>query len=160
MLDYAALKTELTTDPAGLGYTAPIAAGSDAGVADLINSIGSGSAYLLQLPSIDKNTFLTLTTPAAVRIGIGQTGADGSTPLSAAAIAKWTAVLAQGRAADPGSQINLALIATLGSPVADNVMTSAEFAALTTRQGSRAEVLFGAGTVVTSDDVATALRGA
>ncbi len=159
MIDYSALNAELTADPQSLGFAALLADGDDEGLAALLDAVGSGSAYTLTLATLDKNSFLTATTPAAVRLAIGGNGADGSTPLTTVVIAKWSAVLAQARAADPGSQINLALLDQLGSPVTDNVMSQAEFTAMTTRQGSRAEVLFGAGTIVSSDDVAEALRG-
>jgi hypothetical protein len=62
-----------------------------------------------------------------------------------------------------GSMVDLAAIATLsaalGDPVGTFVMTQSEYAAMTTRQGIRAEVLWGAGTVVGPNDVSMALRG-
>ena len=158
-MDYIALRGEITDDPLGLGYGPLATAGNDAGLAALLNGVGSGADYLLTLAYLDKNLFLTITTPAAVRLATGL-GADQTNPLGAIVTGKWNAVLEQARAADPGSQINLGLLTQLGNPVSDNVMTADEFAALTTRQGSRAEVLGGAGTVVTSDDIALALRGA
>lgn len=37
MIDYAALKTELTTDPNAYGYTAHVASGNDSALAELLN---------------------------------------------------------------------------------------------------------------------------
>jgi hypothetical protein len=157
-MNYTALNQELASDPFSLGFAPLATSGSDSGLAGLLNAVRSGADFLLTLTYLDKNQFLTATTPAAVRLAIGF-GADDATGLTTAVVAKWNAVLAQARAADPGSQVNLGLLQQLGSPVADNVMTADEFAAMTRRQGSRAEVLFGPGTTITSDDVATALRG-
>lgn len=43
-MDYIALKNEITTDPAGLGYVALSAAGDDQGIADALNLVRTGTA--------------------------------------------------------------------------------------------------------------------
>src|SRR5438552_1527899 len=156
-MDAAILGTEIQTDPKALGYAALVAAGQDADVAAALNARSGPGAATISLAAIDRNTFLKITTAAAIRVATG-IGSDGAA-LAAGAAAKWGAVLAQARAADPGSQIDLTLLPSLGDPSADRVMAPSELAALTTRTGSRAEVLFGPGTVVTPSDVSFALRG-
>jgi len=152
--DAAALKTELQNDPQSLGYANLAQAARDQAIADLLNAPGAG---LVPLTEQTKNLFLRITTPAAIRLAVG-VGTDNQ-QLEALAVAKWKTVLEQARAADPGSSINVSLVganAPLGDPVADKVMTSDEFLALTNRVGSRAEVLFGAGVVVTAEQVGAA----
>ena len=156
-MDAATLETEIQTDPRALGYAALLAAGNDAGIAALLNAVTGSGAATIALASIDRNTFLKITTAAAIRVATG-IGSDGGA-LAAGAAVKWGAVLAQARAADPGSQIDLTLLPSLGDPSADRVMAPSELAALTTRTGSRAEVLFGPGTIITPSDISFALRG-
>ena len=154
----AALASELSTDPASMGYAALIAAGNVNGIVALINSLTSPGAATITLSSVPKNTFLAGTLAAAVRLGVG-IGTDNQTQLSAAILAKWGAVFSQARAADPGSAIDLTLMtsAALGNPVTDLVMAQAEYTALTSRTGTRAEVLWGAGTAPANEDVIAAL---
>ena len=119
-MDAATLETEIQTDPRVLGYAALLAAGNDAGVAALLNAIVGPGAATIAPAAIDRNTFLKITLAAAIRIATG-VGTDGAA-LAAGAAAKWGAVLTQARAADPGSQIDLTLLPSLGDPSADRVM--------------------------------------
>lgn len=77
--------------------------------------------------NVPKNTFLHITTPAAARIA-ASVGTDGN-PLGPRG-AFWRGVLNQARAADPGSQIDISILPSLGDPVADLVMTRDELEAL------------------------------
>lgn len=65
----AALKSELTTDPAKVGYATPIASGADNQVAALINAINSSYAFYLP---IDGDELLTWATANAVLINIDE----------------------------------------------------------------------------------------
>lgn len=140
----AALRAEIQNDPAGLGYAAAVAAGADGAVADLLNAVGAGAAYSIYksdvpvhdvIANIDSANFASLTTlqVAKLQLLFAGTGALDATDGNTRAIA--TGVFA-------GMTATLTNLATLVK-----------------RQGSRAEVLWGDGCVVTADDVAHALRG-
>jgi hypothetical protein len=156
MIDPTALAAELSADPMHAGYAAPLAAGADGAVAALLNATTGPGAGALVLSFLAKNDFLIATSVVAVRLAIG-IGADGQTTLADVVKAKWTAALDQARSADPGSSIDLAVIQMLGDPVADGVLSTDELAKLKARTGSRAEVLFGAGSIVDHNDVSRAL---
>lgn len=145
------LKAFIEATPAT--FAVPVGLGDHNQVAALLNAPGAG---VIPLTLREKNEFLTYTAAAAVRLAVG-VGADGKTPLAQTVIQKWTAALQHSYAADPGSQISLGVISLLGDPVADNILTSAELTALSTRQGSLAEVQFGPGVVVPVNDVSAAL---
>ena len=156
----AALASELAADPATLGYAAQIALGSDSGLLALVNSMTSTAITLTSQP---KNIFLTAAAPAAVRLALGL-GTDGN-PISATLVTAWKAALTHSYAADPGSSIDLGVIAALNAvagtdPVTAKIMTQGEYLAMTQRPGTRAEVLFGAGVAVQLSDISMALRGA
>jgi hypothetical protein len=155
----AILKTEFTVDPAALGYASQISIGSDSGVLALVNSM---TATVITLTALAKNDFLLATAPAAVRIGVGISTTGSALP--AATQAGWRAALTHVYAADAGTPIDLGIIAMLAAllsdPNAQSVMTSAEYAAATSRPGTRAEVLFQTpGIAVGLDDISMALRG-
>lgn len=44
-MDYAALQTELLTDPAGMGYAPHVASGADNRLSDLLNAPKAGTAF-------------------------------------------------------------------------------------------------------------------
>ncbi|HXG76456.1 MAG TPA: hypothetical protein VNJ53_07800 [Gaiellaceae bacterium] len=152
-LDLAALANELRTDPAALGYAPLVASGSDAALADLLNrrnragrrpiavaplllrAAASGVLAILTAASQD------LTKPAAVR----------------------AAALAILKVLDRVDTLDLddpALRGVLDGLVAAGVLTAAQrdaVVAFGNAQISRAEELFGPGTVVSHLDVARAL---
>jgi hypothetical protein len=134
-INYLALKNEVANDPLHLGYSGK----TDAQVAALGDSLSSAGAATVTMTALSKNAFLAATVAAAVRCA---TGLDiNNAALGAGIAAKWNAVLQQAQNADPGSLINLSLVESgaLGSPVADKVMTQAEYNALVTRPGTRFE---------------------
>jgi hypothetical protein len=148
-VDYAALKQEVTADPLGLGYAARVAAGDDAGVAALLNAAAGPGAAAVAVQSMARGDFL---------LAIG--GAYLALPnLSAAVQAKWDRILAVIRAADAVTVASPLVQNLLALAVADGVLAQADVDAVKTRTGSRAEVLFGAGTAVSGSDVSYALRG-
>lgn len=135
----SALKTELTTDPTGLGYAAHIASGVTEELAKILNQ--PRSAILFDRLSV-----------AAFEI------------FEAVAPTEWPAVpsaekqrvqivLSMGTVNLKGANTRAALQAAFDlSPI-----TKANILALIKRQGSRAEELFGEGTSVTHLDVGEAL---
>lgn len=139
----AALKTELQTDPAALGYAALIAAGADQGCADALNLLRAGASFSVQLPtitSLDVQSCLDPTEFAA---------------LSATALSQLNVMLS-------GGTVNVAAAnvrTILGAIFPGGGPTRTAIIAIVKRQGSRAEVLGGAGTIITHQDVAKALRG-
>lgn len=148
------LAEELAADPLSLGYAPLLTVADDSAVAALLNARTGAGTDTLTLARLPRNEWLAGTVSVAVRVEIG-VGTDAQ-PLDAVARAKWRAVIEQARASDPGSLINLGLLSILGDPVSDRVMAQGELDALTTRIGSRAEVLWGAGTIITPDQVGAA----
>lgn len=147
-IDPAALRAEITTDPAGLGYAPLVAAGADAGIAALLGATTGPGAAPIALPSVSRDAFLLGLRPAYMSLPT----------LPAAVQQKWDRILAAinsgaAVAIDAGTQ------GLLASAVADGVLTQAQADAVWHRTGSRAEVLFGPDTVMTQADVSFALRG-
>lgn len=123
------------------------AAADDQAIADLLNSTTSSGAALVNIPSFSKEQFSTGVLPAI----------EALPTASAALQTKWNAMLnvmlAQGG-------IALAAVSSLVAQlVIDGLMTQAQVDAFTKRQGSRAEALWGAGTIITAAQVSVALRG-
>lgn len=142
-IDYAALKTELGTDPAGIGYAASVAAGNDTETARLINEVrtvaptftinrGPVSSQLV-VNEFDATEFGLLVTNDLLRLSI--VTQFGTVDLS-----------------DASTRQILGAIFPAGGPTRTNLI------ALATRACSRAEFLFGRGTEVSPVDVAKALR--
>lgn len=140
-IDYAALKSEIQTDPIALGYASHVASGDDAGVAILLGA-----------------------TQQTININVGVVPAYKV--FEAIVPAEWSAlsaddkqriqsILAMGDVDTTGPNTRAAF--TTAFPA--TTVTRTNLTALLTRKGSRAEQLFGAGTVVQHLDVAKALRG-
>lgn len=143
-IDYAALKTELQNDPAALGYAALITAGNDQGLADALNLVRNGVPYQINrepiatalfITKMDSAEFAALTQPQLLRLNTMLIG--GAVDIN-----------------DANTQTSL-----LGIFPA-NGASKAAVQALLKRQGSRAEVLFGRGVVVTATDVEYARKRA
>jgi hypothetical protein len=88
-MDFAALKVELQTDPASLGYAVLLAAGNDAALAGLLNAprpvtipAGPVESYLVvaaikraefdALTAPDRTYLSFIITPALVNLGVGE----------------------------------------------------------------------------------------
>lgn len=143
------LATELTTDPLALGYAALISPGDghgsrDQSIADVLNLPRAGAPYVQKRDSIPAREFFeainatefsALTTVQLMRLSLIMQTYQGTLNPSGSNL--------RGILADifpPGGQTRAALVAMVD------------------RQGSRAEVLFGPGTVIRHEDVAKALR--
>ena len=144
-MDYTILKTELTTDPKGVGYSQPLAATNDNAVAALLNATTGPGALTLTIQTYTKEQFLTGIMPAIEALGTA----------TAALQAKYQPIL----------QVTLSVSTILyavaqpilTSLISDGLLTQAEVTAFTTRQGSSMERLYGAGTVAAWTDVAKAM---
>jgi hypothetical protein len=124
MIDLAALKTELLTDPTGRGYAAPLATGTDWMAADLLNAVQAGI-------SIDRGVI------PAYEI-INATVASEWTALSAAERQRYQTLTGAGQVDSSNANVRAAFAAMFAAGPTRTALT-----ALLTRQGSRAEQLFG-----------------
>jgi hypothetical protein len=138
----ASLKTELDADPKALGYAQQ--AGNDAVIAGMLNALTGPGAETITLPVMSHDQFAALIAPAVMALGS-----------STAMQTKWNPMLTLASSAQNVGTTpqNMGLLNAL---VADGLMTAAQVTAGTTRIGSRAEVLYGAGTVIEWQDIARA----
>lgn len=137
------LASELNNDPAGLGYSADIASGSDNGLLEKINVVRAGAPYSIQRKNIPVSEFVT--------------GFDPTEYLALAQdkLAQLNPMLA-GVQLDVSAQSVRTILASIfpaGGPTRTNLQ------AIVKRQGSRAEVLWGIETRVTEAEISCALRG-
>ena len=126
-MDYAALKLELTTDPAALGYAAAWAEGSDWKLADLLNAVRQ---------TIDVNRGVI---PSYEIINATVPG-DWAT-LSAAEKQRYQTLTGAGQVDSGNANVRAAFQAMFAAGTA----TRTALVALLTRKGSRAEQVFGQG---------------
>ena len=142
-MDLAALATELATDPLKLSYAPYVAKANDWAVAKLLNAtegpgVGDVPAGLIDgsqlLRALDPDDFVKLTADQCAQLSllfaIGKTGQSGIDLSNDETFAIFTKLLSQSMPTTAG-----------------NLST------LRTRKGSRAEVLFGAGTTITAEQV-------
>jgi hypothetical protein len=159
----AALRSELQADPAGLGYASHLAAGNHQALADLLNwprdgvtappvaGAPTGAAITVRNPSISAADLLEAID-----------NRDFATSPNAAHVA-WFESITQQRTTiallnEDGS--NNRVLGNLNRLITSDTQGSrTRLLALATRRGSRAEQLWGPGTVVTIDDIGRALAG-
>lgn len=153
------LETELTTDPRVYGYAAPLAAGNDAALADLLNQVRAG--ITLKRTDVGATELVQAINVADyTSIGATPTAAQLSTERRYLAWLATLAALGEGRVRlqnDDGT--DTPVTTNLKVMFASGTGTFTRIAALLTRTASRAEELFGRGVRVTSTDIAQALRG-
>lgn len=147
-MDHAALKAEIEADPKGLGYAAKVRAGDDAGLAGLLNARTGPGAGPVALASVSRDEFLRALRPAYLKLPTK----DDPTQ------AKWDRILAPINSGGPVT-VDATTVDLLAAAVSDGILTAPEAEAAWHRVGSRAEVLFGAGTVASNTDISFALRG-
>lgn len=147
-IDYTALRAEILNDPAGLGYALHVAAGSDNVIAGILNLVRASI-------TIRRDNIM----PAEVLEAIDIRDFVASPPGNPTLAASWFESVTQLRAIrllnDDGS--NTAVRGNLNRILNDVQGSQARILALSNRQGSRAEQLFGRNTVITDADVGTAL---
>lgn len=137
------LNTELQTDPLTLGYAPLIAAGDHSGLAAILNDVAGAGAASIDREFVDAATFQSQVDPTEYLA------------LTVAQQNLWNAILT----ASTSTQVPLKN-STLRSQVLAvwaAGTTRTNLAALQTRTGSRAEVLWGDGAVVTHTMIAEAL---
>lgn len=134
--NYTALKSELTTDPKGLG----LAALSDAAAATKLNQVGASAETVPVTSPIDAYLVVNATVPSEYAT------------LSATERDRYAAITGAGKV-DPSNANVVSAFAAMFSP---GTTTRANLQALANRSCSRAEKLWGAGTEVAYFDVARA----
>lgn len=152
-INYVALATELTTDPQTYGYAALISAGSDAGLADLLNKVRDGTdgeaAITVRRADIAPNEILE--------------AIDNRDFITSPNIAhaSWFESVTQLRTIRlvNADGTNTRVLGNLRRLVNDTQGSQTRLDAIAVRNGSRAEQLFGVSTSITADDIARALRG-
>ena len=137
-LNYAQLKTELQTDPLTLGYAALLAAGNHGAVADVLNQ----SRTAVSIPR---------TTVPAWEVFDAIVPAEWAS-LTAQEKQRIQTILSMGTVSVQGTNTRNSFLAAFAA----GTTTRSNLAALQTRQGSRAEFLFGQ--PVTAADVAQAME--
>lgn len=151
------LRAEIANNPKGLAsggvsLTDLAAAGMDrdGDCAALLNALTGAGAELVSLPSIPKGDFLLGIAPAALVLA----SKDSSTQ------AKWDRVINLIVGAPDTVSVGSATIqAVLGIALADGILSQGQIDALSKRTGSRAEVLWGPGTVITDGCIGRARNG-
>lgn len=141
MIDYFTLRTELINDPLHLGYSGYLATNDYISTANLLDKIGSGSAFTVWRNDIAPKEVVNNILPADFIKITAQQYYQLSTLFVAAPI---DATLS-------GIRTNFGIVFSGASGTVANLTALAE------RQGSRAEVLFGDGTTLTDADVREAL---
>lgn len=146
-MDYTALHTELTTDPLAMGYAAHLTlpVTDDAIVANMLNALTGVGAGMVIIPTYTKESFATGILPAVQALPTATTALQ----------AKWNPMLNVALAM--GTVLYSAASPLLAGLITDGLMTQAQVDAFTKRTGSRAEVLFGAGTIIDWRDVAKSM---
>jgi hypothetical protein len=145
MVDIVALKSEISTDPKAIGYAAQITVENDNGVANLINALTGAGAVTITLQTMTHDAFAMMIAPAVMALGTA----------TAALNTKWTPLL---NLVSGITTVHLTptVFGMVNGLVTDALLTAAAVTAGTTRTGSRAEVLWGEGTVIGWRDVAAA----
>ena len=163
-IDYTALGSEIRTDPMALGYAASVTAGSDTGVAALLNQrpgtfnpVKTWTASAPVLPLTKVLQWAAAGPLAAITAGQTTGGPGASTAIKSACMAAITLINGPFSSFDVSDPNNTGLISGL---VAGGIITSTDqtnLLNLANVPASRAEVLFGVGTVINYGDVSKAL---
>ena len=145
MIDYVALATELIKDPLKVGYAPLIASGSDTDLAALLNALTGPGAGTVPGDPISAADFVSKI--AAVEL----------ISLTSLQLTQVQIVTAAQQIKVAAPEVQKWIANTWPSNTAPS--TNAALSALVSRIGSRAEVLFGNGTVISDSDISKALRG-
>lgn len=148
MIDYDVLKTEVQGN-AALGLPALAGSGNDLGVAANLNSLTGAGTGIVFVSPMARDDFLLKLAPVYLQLP----------NMSGVVQQKWDRILGVIRAADVVEVAKPAVQNLLATAVADGVLTWPQASGVAARIGSRAEVLFGAGTVLSQNDISKALRG-
>ena len=149
----AALKSEIQTDPAKLGYAAYIGV-SDNQLAAMLNATTGTGAATISLSTVTKGALLLGIIPWLDQIASGKTLAGAT--LTADVITKWQQRAQVLQAAD-ATIVVVQVAPMMAEAITDGIGTQAQIDAVAKRTGSRAEVLFGEGTTIQAADVLAAM---
>ena len=134
------LKSELQADPSGLGYAPLIAGGNHTGCADALNLVRAGISIARDL--VQAHEIFEQIVPAEW------------VSLVATERERINQILSMGWVNVSGANTRAAFQAAFGA----GTTTRANLLAYLTRQGSRAEQLFGSGVQISHDQIAQALK--
>jgi hypothetical protein len=150
----SALKTELNTDPTTLGYATDLAAGSTQALANMLNLVRDGTNGGPEI-IVRRNDL----TPNEVLEAIDSRDFELTPNAAHVAWLESVTQLARLRLVNEDGT-NTRVLGNLKRIllVADTQGSRARLDAIANRQGSRAEQLFGVGTIVTSNDVTAAIN--
>lgn len=143
------LKIELATDPKGLGYAPLVAVGNDQAVADLLNAKTGPGAEAISLAVIPKGDFLLGIAPAAMVLATK----DDATQR------RWDRLIALASASDQIRVGSPTIQGLLAQAVGEGLLAQGQVDGFTKRVGSRAEVLFGPGAMLTTTQIGEARNG-
>lgn len=149
------LYTIINTDPGGLGLTVLKGEVANGGIQSICTLLNGSTPNPITITSATKFQVMPVYGLIYRLVCIGGNGADGSTPLPAAIIAKWKAICEWVFAFDDGTTIQYSWV--IDNPITDNVLTTAQAIGLGQRAGTWAEYYFGAGTIIQPADVQAAL---
>lgn len=149
-IDLNLLKQEIQNDPSNLGYASSLAIRDDISLANILNTVRSGSDYIVTKGRITRDQFVEDTTSVVYNLMVLESqGSDKAV--------FWLRVFDRLVSnSDTINALDVNLIGLLDQMIADNVLTSDEKSSILNRQGSRSEVLFGR--VVSVDEVSNSLN--
>lgn len=139
------LASEIQADPAALGYAALVAAGDDASIVAALNLRRAGASFQVFRNDISQADIVGCIASADFKAA------------TALQIAKLQFLFPPGVLLDASSANTRQIILDLFTGASAGTISA--LTAVASRQGSRAEVLFGVGAVVAISDVSFALRG-
>jgi len=146
----AALRAELFNAPLIFGYSQFVSVRNDLGSHALINSVGAGQDFVVSRGRVSKDHFIEITTSMVINLMVALKNGNQEAQF-------WLDVF--DRLVANSDTINVddpALNSVLNQMISENLLTSQEMSYITTRQGSRAEKLFGA--PVSVDQVSNSLN--
>jgi 23S rRNA A1618 N6-methylase RlmF len=149
-IDLNLLKQEIQNDPSNLGYASSLAIRDDISLANILNTVRSGSDYIVTKGRITRDQFVEDTTSVVYNLMVLESqGSDKAV--------FWLRVFDRLVSnSDTINALDVNFIGLLDQMIADNVLTSEEKSSILNRQGSRSEVLFGR--VVSVDEVSNSLN--
>jgi hypothetical protein len=137
----AQLASEINSDPTGLGYAQHVASGDDAGIAAILNTVGTTKVFRNDI---------------AVHEVINAIVAADFAALTQVQLSKLTLFFTATNVIDATNANTRTIFLAIFTGMAGTITA---LTALAQRNGMRAEVLWGVGTVITAGNVSFALRG-
>ena len=149
------LYEEVTQDPVALGYAAALAV-SDQACVDILNlrsGAGSGNVDIPLLPrSSVLRSLIAISDQLSTGIGLNLVA------LTPALIKKWEYRLQLVAASNDSIELNSGFVGMMNQAVTDSLITTAKVNQLLKRTGSRAELLWGFGFIVTAHELRNRLN--